>query len=748
MRLSNRLIGTSSALAMAAVSWNASAQDAGGQNDDTTETITVQGRSFRAVGESAASKLDIPIAETAAQVTIYTDEFLEDIGVYNFRDAVNYVPGVTTYANGYDSALFFVTRGFGVNGQNGVRVNNAPIGGEYFFDNVALDRIEYVKGAQAAAYGQISAAGFVNAQFISPKEEAGGQVTLRYDTFDTIRGEVTYNTPLTSNGSVRAVVAVASEHSNEFFDTPRGSDTQAIFGSIEADVTDKLTTQVSLYYDGRDGPFNAGAPLGEDLTDPLNPVYSVVSYDKDIYASGQFANVSSNFFFAQFLATYEFNDNHTLTANVSRIDANLEREVSEPFGFGYGEYVNLTPTSPNFGDANLDHFANDRDIKTTYAELRWTGAHDISDNVALNFIVSGEYNKIEQIFTGYDLDDANMAAPTLNLFNPVRTGGNPFEGKVFGGNFGFDNEVLSISLLTNFDLYERLRISLGVRYDDRQGQDNITDDVENIESFSTTNTVFSASVVYDITDNLHAYYAYGEGVEYLTSFTCDGGTLDPETNTSHEVGLKWEPTDNLIASIAYFNNTADNSPSEIEVCPTGSLLQSAAASGESDQFGEGFEIELIGQITPQWNVSAGISYLDDGIGESPFVTPKFSATFFTTYDFDSGFLEGFGIGGGIRMEFDRPVEADVDVPVNLADVPTFDPDVDASRNISFPDQVELGDFVAVDLALYYTLNESIDFALNVQNVFDEEYYSSFGDPFFNIIRQPPRNFTFTMNYKF
>lgn len=732
------------ALALAAPA-SAQTDDRADERLSTNDEIVVVGRSFRDPAEETASKLRIPLAETASQITVFSDDFLDDLGITNFTDAVNYVPGVSAYGNGYDGAFFFVARGFGVSNANALRINGAPIGGDFFFDPLALDRLEYIKGGQAAAYGEVSAGGFVNVALKEASaDEVEGHVQLRYDTFNTIRGEITYGGPLNDSGTVRGIVGYSNEQSEEFY-RDGDSNVQAVFTNLAADVTDRLTVQGSLYYDDRSSRFNTGAQLGEDLTDPLNPVYSVVSYPDDLFAAGEFSNVSSHFFFGQALAEYEISENHSLRASYSRTSAIRYSEVQELAGFGYGQYVDLTPDSPNFGEAPIDPFAFDQDTDTTYAELRWTGRFDAGDNVEVDFIVSGEYYKLENVFTDYALVDGG--AETVNVFNPVRSGANPFEGKTFDGDFGQSNEVYSASFLGSVNLYDRLRLNFGVRYDDRKGRENTTDP-DATDVFPVDNVSYTASAVYDIMENFHVYYAYGQGVEYNTEFTCDGQALDPEENESHEIGVKWEPTDRLIASVAVFDNSAFNAPSEIEVCPTGSIFTTGTVSGESEQFGEGIEFELIGNITDAWNISGGFAYIDDGNGPNPFVTPEYSLTLFTTYDFLDGPLKGFGVGGGLRYEANRPVEGDVFVPVNLADVATFDDENDPGRTINFPDVVELGDYVVIDLALYYEVNENIDLTLNIQNVNNEEYYSSFGDPFFNLIRQPPRSAVLTLDVAF
>ncbi len=712
-----------------------------------TDEIVVIGKSFRSESDSAATKLNIPIAETAAQVTVYSDEFLDTIGVSSLTDAVNYVPGVTADANGFDGQFFFLARGFSVSDRNAIRINNAPLGIDFFFDDVAWDRLEYVKGSQSVAYGEISAGGYINfALKKPPADRLQGAAQIRFDTFETLRTEATVGGPLNADGSIRGILAYSQEQSNEYYDDG-DSFSQGAYAALNVDLTDRLSGDLYLYHDDRSSDFNSGLPIGEDLTDPLNPVYSVVSYPEDFRASGEFTNTQTHFTFAQFRSEYEINDWLSIQGNFSLLDGVQEREDMEPGAFAYGQFVDLTPGSPTFGDVGVDAFSFDRDARTEYAELRLEGRTRFTADLELDFFVSGEYYKHERVFTLYSVD--NSGVENLNVFNPVRNGVNPFATKSFLFANGSENRVASISGVGSLNIRDRFRLNLGVRYDDRRGEDD-TDDPTTSEVFVNDTTSFNASAVYDIRENLHIYYSYGEGIEYLTSITCDGGTLLPENNESQEIGLKWEPTDRFLASIAFFDNSSENAPRTV-ICPDGSAsgLTTAEVNDTSNQFGEGFEIEVIGNITDGWNLSAGYAYIDDGRrGETEFVTPKSSLTLFTTYEFLDGALQGLTLGGGLKWDVDMPAAGTIQVPVNLADVDGFDPSVDPSRTINFSDTLSQPDYLVLDAVAGYRITENVDVAVNLRNITDEEYYSSFGTVFFNYIRQPPRSVMVTLNMTF
>jgi catecholate siderophore receptor len=153
--------------------------------------------------------------------------------------------------------------------------------------------------------------------------------------------------------------------------------------------------------------------------------------------------------------------------------------------------------------------------------------------------------------------------------------------------------------------------------------------------------------------------------------------LAPEDGEIYEAGAKFAiPHTGLSATGAVFDIKKDNA---LQTDPETGFLQ--AQSGERQEV-KGFELGLIGKITPAWTVNAGYTYLDDrikqsfsncvaatttagvptgvicpagvpvatpilntvAVGQQVTFTPKHSATFFTTYDL-SDWIEGLQIGG-------------------------------------------------------------------------------------------------------
>ncbi|MEM9422411.1 MAG: TonB-dependent receptor plug domain-containing protein [Pseudomonadota bacterium] len=197
-----------SGVSLVALSFEALAQD--DAPADGAEIITVQARSFRDPSDETATKLAIPLAETAGQVLVLTEDLYDALGNVSLQDALNFIPGVTDNELGSGQAPRLISRGFGLSQRNGYRVNGAPLGSSLTFDQVAIGRLEFIKGSQSSAYGQISAGGFINVALKKGNADAwSGDALIQADNWGRIRGEAGYGGPVNKSGTIRAFGAVS-----------------------------------------------------------------------------------------------------------------------------------------------------------------------------------------------------------------------------------------------------------------------------------------------------------------------------------------------------------------------------------------------------------------------------------------------------------------------------------------------------------------------------------------------------------
>ncbi len=146
----------------------------------------------------------------------------------------------------------------------------------------------------------------------------------------------------------------------------------------------------------------------------------------------------------------------------------------------------------------------------------------------------------------------------------------------------------------------------------------------------------------------------------------------------------------------------------------------------------GFEVDIAGFLTPNWQINAAYSYIDAVIvtdlnealnGERKENTPVNSANVWTRYNFkEQSPLRNIGIGLGVQYSGDR--------------IPWF------TRAFTVPA------YTLVDIAFYYTpAGSKVQIALNMNNVFNQTYWIG-AQNYLRLFPGAPRNLMLTATYRF
>lgn len=708
---------------------------AGGIDD-----VVVTARAYRPEADSTATKLGIPIAETAGTINILNQDILKDLSATDFVAAADYVPGVVTEGEGWGSAYNFKARGFQL-GANNVKVNGASIGTRRV-ENVAIERLEYVKGANAVYYGEVSAAGFLNLATREAPQEFSSSFRVAAGSFDTYSGEATFGGPLTGSGRVRGLLGLSKRQSGEYYDFGN-TDASAAYVTLAADITDSVRASAYFYRDDQEMVWNTGFPAALDADGRL----TVFRYPDNLLATLPSTGQGFETTIMQARVTFDLVEALTVVLSAARSATELVARENSPLGLGDPDfssgpaggfpYPSLDPASIAYGRARMFPFLYTDSEDNEYIEARLQGRKSLTGYLDVDYYASFELRErafqrsFREIGGFPTVEDA-----IFNIFQPNYNAPNPYSRiGPFVDTSRNENDIRSYSGVASLDFFDRLRFNVGYRRDQRDGSFlGIADltDPQNTTSrrrFDNSFTSSSASLVWSVRDHVHAYASYGESYTFVQRLDCNRATLEPESGEMAEVGVKWEPNPRLLATIAYFDAASTGTPLEIGLCPVGTANAGfgAAFNSAAEAFGEGVEVELIGNITPAWNIVFGYANVDDGVdGGLLRSTPRDAASLFTVYDFLGGPLKGFGIGVGGRWEAERP----------LADEPA-----------ALLQGAEVGDFFRIDVALMYRFSDKVDLALNVHNLNDEEYYSTFGDLCCDYIRQAPRSFTLTVNAK-
>lgn len=287
-------------------------------------------------------------------------------------------------------------------------------------------------------------------------------------------------------------------------------------------------------------------------------------------------------------------------------------------------------------------------------------------------------------------------------------------------------ESLGFYIQDQISLTEKLDIRLGARFDDyEQSLDNRLSG--NTTTYSETEVSPQFGVVYKATDALSIYAAYGENFRPLSGATDENG-LEPNIAESMEIGVNFTLNDGeLMGTFAIFDLEHSNIATfDADFNPT--------AIGEADS--KGFEFDLTGNLTDTLSLWLSYAYID--------AETKNDYTDFISFGFIPA---GSDLLNVPENQFSLQLAQQTQVAgrdLTLIGGLTY---VD-SRSGEFGDPTfRLPSYTTVRVAADYYLSDSIGLSLEVNNLFDEEYYSN---SYADVWVQPgaPRNYRVTANFRF
>ncbi len=184
-------------------------------------------------GTRTATKIaDLPYA-----VSVITSEFMNDFDLFSLTGDLN---GVAASLNNVNDEGTYSLRGLTTNNNFYLRNGFYRLG---MVDRVNTDRIEVIKGPNAALYGATNPAGMINIVSKAPKLTAYQSFAVTFGPFDNRRVEFNVNQPL---GSVAGVglsnlLSVQVTDANTPASAPSGTKNRVVDDVLQAKLKDGST---------------------------------------------------------------------------------------------------------------------------------------------------------------------------------------------------------------------------------------------------------------------------------------------------------------------------------------------------------------------------------------------------------------------------------------------------------------------------------------------------------------------------
>lgn len=545
-------------------------------------------------GQRQAYRGLVPVADIPQSITLLSKARLEEAKITRLADALELSSSVARQNNFGGLWESFAIRGLvgDENNPSGYLVNgfNAGRGFAGPRDVSGIERIEILKGPNAALFGRGEPGGSINLVTKRPSDTFSGKIEGTYGRFDFRRLEADVNLPAIDFAAVRLVGFY--EAADSFRDTIR-SERYGVFPSIAL----RVGPDTSLIYE-------------------LEATRQEIPLDRGVFAQGDNLKVIPR---SRFLGEPSLGPNK---ATALGHQFSLQHDFSTDWSLLVGIGLRDTELKGTSADAEL---AASRqrlfvDGRTLTREIRYRD-YD-GDHRVYRAELSGRFDGalgLHRVIVGADRDEFDTdllvlgyRAPLLStnptaqqgfeidIFNPVysrfptpalsRTNDRTIEQRSWGA---YVQDQIRIS--------DRIEVRVGARYDEfKQSIINRLNGTTARQADSRISP--QAGIVWRLAEPVSIYAAYGEGFRPNTGASVTGATFDPETSRSIELGAKLTMP-GLTGTASLFRLNKGNILTSDIANPGFSIAVGEARS-------QGFEFELAGRLPGGIDGMLSYTYLD------------------------------------------------------------------------------------------------------------------------------------------
>lgn len=643
-----------------------------------------QPEGYRAEDTVTATKTATELRDVPQAITVVTEEAIQDQAMNSLTDVLRLVPGVgVAQGEGHRDAPIFR----GNTSTSDMFVDGIRDDVQYIRDLYNVERVEVLKGPNAMIFGRGGVGGIINRVSKMADGDAHRELSVQAGSWNRSRAVFDIGEPLGAEASFRVTgLYEDSESFRDGFELER----QGVNPTVNFAAGD--ATRVTLGYEyfrdhrvaDRGVPSLLGIGIGRPVdvapdtffgSPELSPIRASVSAFNALveHELGDGVSLRNRTRYADYDRFYQnvypngvvANPGGELSAIIAAYNSSMKREnlfnqTDLVFDIDHGEMRHTVLVGAEFGRQQTDN-------------LRQTGTFAQSNRVPLE--------------------------------NPRYAGEVTFANRPSDANNRSVADVAGLYVQDQIVFSPKWQAVLGLRYD------NFEVDVRDARTglaLSSSDGLWSPrlGVIWTPVAPLSLYASYSTAAlpragEQLSSLSGVSATLDPEEFQNYEIGAKWDVAPDLALTAAIYRLDRSN---VFTVDP----LDNRNAFLVDGQRSTGLELSLAGEITDAWKIIASYAYqegeiLSDLRTSATSVTPagtrlaqlpRHSAALWNRYDFNPQW--GLGLGVVYRDDVFSTLSNDV----------------------------TLDAFTRVDAAVYYAVSPNLQLQVNIENLFDREYFAS------------------------
>lgn len=630
---------------------------------------------------TTATLTETPLRDIPQSIQIIPRQVIEDQQVIQLQDALRNVSGVqqtNTFGGSRDS---YIIRGFdqfrGGFLRNGFReggLSSPPV------ETANLERIEALKGPASVLYGILEPGGVINLITEQPLSEPQYLLQGQFGNFGLVRPSLDFSGPLNDDRSLRYRLNAVYQWDGYFRDFDQEIERYFLAPVLSWQINDRteLTLEASYLDDVR--PFDRGlVALGDGVADIPND--RILGEPDDQFTQDEF-NIEYRF-------QHEISDDWTVRNGFRFTTQDTRFTAAEPEG-GLDEETGILSR----------WWSDNRSESERYTAQANVVGQIQTGSIEHTLLFGVDFLRLTEDFDNF-FDFTN--APSINIFDPMYGAATIPSAENLPDRFFFDDQITNwgFYLQDQITVLDNLKLLVGGRFDIVEQENRFRSSSGDDSTTEQYDDAFTPRVglVYQPIDPLSLYASFSQSFVPNSGITVEGDLLEPERGTQYEVGIRGEVLEGrLTANLAAFHITKTNVAATDLDNPNFNVAVGEVRS-------QGIELDILGEILPGWNLIASYAYTDAEItrdnspdeGNQLAGVPENSGSLWTTYEIQSGDLQGLGAGIGLFFASER----------------------EGDRSNSF----EVPGYLRTDASLFYR-RDRWNAALTFRNLFDVDYIES------------------------
>ncbi|MBB3307253.1 MULTISPECIES: TonB-dependent siderophore receptor [unclassified Enterobacter] len=649
---------------------------------DQTLTVTADQpsstSSYNQDDAAATLRTATPRSETPQSISVVTPQVMKDYQVTSLNDAVKFVSGVTQGNTLGGTEDGFVKRGFGSNTDGSIFIDGVRSNQGLTMDS-SIDHVEVLKGSSSLLYGILNPGGIINLVSKKPQYQWNTHISGESSSFGGGTGMVDVTGPLGNGFAFRMV----TERQREDYWRNFGVNEHTLLAPSLSWYGDRANFNVSYVEYKYDVPYDRGTAFigGKPVDIPYNR--RLDDYANHAWGKNKRLNVSYGYNLDDVWETHlnygwmqrRYDSNEVRATAINTSTGIVSRRADANRGFNHQtEYVSWDISgSPTLAGMQHDLLLGvDYEQNETYKARSYRGS------------VSRSFNMYDPVYG----EEPILSDSTYNdSISNLRT--NLYSRSLFAKD--------------SIHLTDKWIAVLGGRFQ-RYTQTSSNGFINPETTLNDRGNAFmpQVGVVYKVLPDVSLYGSYSKSFTPSTQTDDNGDVASTEKGSTWEVGSKWQVAPNLAATLALYR--IDETDMSIFINGVTRNIPKARSTGA--------ELEINGEITPDWNLIANYSYdkteivadnvNPDNVGNRLVNAPTNMGSLYLSHTLRFSWLPGeLRLGGGGRYVGTRAG--------------------DPENSFVMPAYTVADAFIAWDSQL---IGKHTQLKLNVKNLLNREYYES------------------------